>query len=158
METKFALLFSAVCVIVIIVLVVTLRSPQIHEKFMHAMGSPYSYGTVIITDEETGDFGPKKTIFGDAASGDTPKVPTLDLETPTRCGYTKFETDNTHGSGAPKLNATDKYFARWIQGRPSGDEPNPYICGVKPVFGCVPYTVEAPKLVTPAHNSQVNLG
>lgn len=158
METKFALLFSAVCVLVIVVLFVVVNSPLMHEKFAHAMDSPYSYGTVIITDEETGDFGPKKTVFGDATSLDTPKLPTLELDAPSRCGYTKFETDNTQGSGATKLTAADKYYARWIQGRPAGDEPDPYICGVKPTFGCVPYTVEVPHLVTPAPNTQINLG
>ena len=157
-EAQFALLFSIVCVIVIVIVVATMTSPLAQENFAREMDSPYNYGTVIITDEETGDFGPKKTVFGDASSLDTPKTPTLDLEGPPRCGYTKFETDNTQGSGAPKLNETDKYFGRWIQGRPSGDEPDPYICGVKPIFGCVPYTVEAPRLVTPRHNSQVNLG
>ena len=151
METKFALLFCAVCAVVVIVLV------SMHEKFSVPMDSPYSYGTVIITDEETGDFGPKKTIFGDDSYLTNPQTGLM-LDSPSRCGYTKFETDNTQGSGAPKLNADDKYFGRWIQGRPSGDEPNPYICGTKPTFGCLPYTVEVPHLVTPAPYSQVNLG
>jgi len=155
MEIAFMLLFSAVCVIVVIVLVLLFRA---QEKFSKPVDATYSHSSVIITDEETGEFGQQKTIFGDAASMTDPKMFVMNLDGPSRCGYTKFETDNTQGSGAPKLNADDKYFARWIQGRPSGDEPNSYICGKKPSFGCLPYTVDAPRLVTPAPNTQVNLG
>lgn len=154
MEIKFTLLFGIVCVIVVAVIVLLFLT---REKFSKPIGATYSYNTVVITDEETGESGPQKTIFGDASYMTDPKN-VMNLDGPSRCGYTKFETDNTQGSGAPKLNADDMYFARWIQGRPSGDEPNTYICGEKPTFGCLPYTVDAPHLVTPAPNTQVNLG
>jgi len=152
MDSLFSVLFAVACVVLIVALFVN------REHFIDLQDSTYSYNTVIITDEETGDFGPKKTVFGDASSMTDPKLRVLNLDAPSRCGYTKFETDNTQGSGAPKLNADDMYFARWIQGRPSGDEPNPYICGMKPKFSCVPYITEVPHLVTQPPNTQVNLG